>query len=304
MGECLYLRIAIQNNTMFKKVIYPKLPSKFHFIIRFMGSGLANCLFVYARAIILSEKYNLKVINPSWIQFNIGPYLRNEKDKRHYNGLFKSFGIQTISKNWLLLTKKYFPENTNPSEFKNGIIVVEGLKNYFADLQGYSELVRTHLLEIVNSEAKQSYNKMNGDFIGIHIRLGDYSADSRVSLDWYIEKMKAIREKKGNKVKFLVFSDGNVEELKEILDFPNTEMAFFGSAIADILILSKANLIIASDSTFSAWGAYLGQVPILFNKRHFGPVLDDQKFEYVECNGSLAGVNRFIESWISNYGIS
>lgn len=286
---------------MFKKVIYPKLPSKFHFIIRFMGSGLANCLFVYARAIILSEKYNLKIINPSWIQFNIGPYLRNEKDKRHYNGLFQSFGIQSFKKNWLLLTKKYHPENTNPSQIKSGLIVVDGLKNYFADLHHHSDMVKAHLLGIVNNEAKHAYNKMNDSFIGIHIRLGDYSADSRVSLDWYIEKMHAIREKKGNDVKFLVFSDGSEEELQDVLNFPNTEMAFFGSAIADILVLSKAKLIIASDSTFSAWGAYLGQVPILFNKRHFGPVLDNQSFEFVESGSKENEANMFIENWISNY---
>ena len=31
-------------------------------------------------------------------------------------------------------------------------------------------------------------------------------------------------------------------------------------------------MLIASDSTFSAWGAFLGQKPILFSRRHFPPV--------------------------------
>lgn len=118
-----------------------------------MGSGLANCLFVYARAIIMANKYKLDIINPSWIQFNIGPYIRREKDKRHYNGLFDSFGIKNIKKHWLLLTQQIFPENTNPIQLNQGIIVVEGLKNYFTDLHFKSDLVKSHLLSIVNKDA-------------------------------------------------------------------------------------------------------------------------------------------------------
>jgi len=289
---------------MHKKIIYPKLPSKFHFIVRFMGSGLANCLFIYARSIILAKKYNAHIINPSWVQFNIGPYIRGEKDKRHYNGLFKSFGITSLNKNWLLLTRKYFPEDINPEIDKKGIIVVDGLKNYFEDLHNHSDLVKNHLLTIVNNEALKSYNEVDTKFIGVHIRLGDYGADSRISFQWYIEKMKFISNICNSKVEFFVFSDGTAEELSEVLSFPNTKLVFFGSAIADIMVLSKAKLILASDSTFSAWGAYLGQVPILFNKRHFGPVLDNEENEFVDSAANPESTNNFLQNWILKYDIN
>jgi hypothetical protein len=265
-----------------KLTVYPKLPSLHHFIIRFRGAGLANCLFVYARALILANTHQLKIINPSWIQFNLGPYLRKEKDKRHYNGLFNSFGISGIKKNWLLLTKKKHKETNNFDGLTNGLIVVEGLGNYFADLRHKSEMVKNHLLSIVNKQALTNYNGVTDEFVGIHIRMGDYDVDSRIALDWYLEKMTFIHEKCDPNLKFLVFSDGKPEELQQVLNFKNTKMVFFGSAIADILVLSKAKLIIASDSTFSAWGAYLGQVPILFNKRHFKPVLDNSNNEWVQ----------------------
>lgn len=269
-----------------KIIIYPKLPSKKYFIIRFMGSGLANCLFIYARAIILSNKYNAAIINPSWIQFNIGPYLRGEKDKRHYNGLFKSFGIKNVKKQWFLLTKKMFSETSDPHTIDKGIIRVDGLKNYFADLHFQSDVVKEHLLSIVNESAFNSYGNISTKFVGIHIRLGDYDIDSRTSFEWYLKIMDFIHLNCDSNIEFLVFSDGTADQLADIINYPNTKLVFFGSAIADILVLSKAQFIIASDSTFSAWGSYLGQVPILFQKRHFGRVLDNNEHEWVESECS------------------
>ena len=57
-----------------------------------------------------------------------------------------------------------------------------------------------------------------------------------------------------------------------LLDIPNVERCFFGNAFADMWAISKSKFVIASDSTFSAWGAFLGQRPIIFSKRHFPPV--------------------------------
>ncbi|TDG37718.1 hypothetical protein EZJ43_01080 [Pedobacter changchengzhani] len=283
-----------------KLIVYPKLPSLHHFIIRFRGAGLANCLFIYARALVLANKYQLKIINPSWVQFNLGPYLRKEKDKRHYNGLFKSFGIGHVKKNWLLFFGKKYGENQQIENLANGLIVVEGLGNYFEDIKNHSEMVKKHLLSIVTNQTINSYHSVVEEFVGVHIRMGDYDLDSRISLDWYLEKMRFIHEKCDRKIKFLVFSDGNADELQKVLSFPCAEMAFFGNAIADILVLSKAKIILASDSTFSAWGAYLGQTPILFNKRHFPPVLDNSQHEWVENIQQSVNIEKEIKAIFSS----
>lgn len=50
------------------------------------------------------------------------------------------------------------------------------------------------------------------------------------------------------------------------------ERCFFGNAFADLWAISRCKFVIASDSTFSAWGAFLGQRTILFCKRHFPPL--------------------------------
>ena len=67
----------------------------------------------------------------------------------------------------------------------------------------------------------------------------------------------------------------------ELLKFDNLTIVRSNSAFNDIWALSQCKLIIGSDSTFSAWGSYLGQVPIIFPKRHFGSVLDNPNFEIV-----------------------
>lgn len=284
--------------------IYPKLPSVYHFIIRFMGSGLANCLFIYARAVLLSEKYNLPILNPSWVQFNIGPYLRGEKDKRHYNGLFKPFGKSYFLKYWLLLTQKKINEDTAPVNYKKGLIYVEGLKNYFEDIRFNSDKVLNHLLSIVNEKDLKVYQEKNENFIAVHVRLGDYSLDARINLDWFINYIKFIQSNIDEEINFYIFSDGNENELVDLLKIKNCKLVFFGSAIADILILSKAKLILASDSTFSAWGAYLGQVPIVFNKKHFGKILDNEENELVTKGKKKTESEKYLKFLIDKYVIN
>ena len=68
--------------------IYPKF-SKHELIgIRLGGAGLGNLLFTWSRVIAASEKYNAELIWPTWPSIKVGTWLRHEKDKRSYVGLF------------------------------------------------------------------------------------------------------------------------------------------------------------------------------------------------------------------------
>lgn len=58
-----------------KIYIYPKFDSFIDIGIRIGGFGLANCLFVYSRAIIAEKQYGYKLINPTWERFGIGQYI-------------------------------------------------------------------------------------------------------------------------------------------------------------------------------------------------------------------------------------
>ena len=86
------------------KYVYPHLPSlKTYPFIRFAGSGLANSLFVYARALVFAEREGLELINPTRSRFDPVQWKLMAKDKRTYLGIFRDMGVTYIKK-WRILT--------------------------------------------------------------------------------------------------------------------------------------------------------------------------------------------------------
>jgi hypothetical protein len=277
-----------------KVFVYPKLPAIYDFrFIRFRGAGLANCMFVASRAFLIAQNYGWNLINPTWGNIILGPYLRNEKDKRHYSGLFKNTGISGLSKLFCLLNlKKITLESAIAG--KKGKVVIEGLGNYFEDLLYAQEKVKIFIYGILKREAISEVENIDfKNVIGVHIRLGDFQSERRTSINWYEAVVKEIIASHGSKYKFFVFSDGQDHELFKLLSIPQVERVFFGNALSDIIALSKCKLIIGSDSTFSAWGAFLEQVPIIFPRRHFGEVLINKEKELV-YNGNFNHLRSFI----------
>ena len=183
-----------------------------------------------------------------------------------YDALFNDIGISGLKEAWLLFTWRLFG--------REDVEVHKGLENYFQDLNKDVPLVQEYFNKILKKEtvAKVYEQRMKG-MIAVHVRLGDYVPEMRVDISWYRGVIESII-KDYPQQKFALFSDGSDEELQSLLSLPNVERCFFGNAFADMWAISKCKFVIASDSTFSAWGAFLGQLPILFSKRHFPPVYD------------------------------
>lgn len=268
-----------------KKYVYPKLPSEYDlYFIRLGGSGLANCMFVAARGYAIAKKNNVKYINPTWPKLSLGSYIRKEKDKRHYFGLFNKLGISGFNK---LVTFMFKSDQ---------IEIVEGIGCYFVDLLNDYSLIK----EFVDCSVKQKiwakYKELDFDrVIGVHVRLGDYISSLRTNIDWYKSIIEQIDIYTNHKYKFWLFSDGTKQELCNLLSMSCIERRFFGNALADIIALSKTQLIIGSDSTFTGWSAFIGQVPVIFPKRHFGRVLIVEKCECV-----LEGKSQVPETFLSS----
>lgn len=278
-----------------KIFVYPQLPAVYDFgFIRFRGSGLANCLFVVSRAYIIAKKNNWTLIDPTWGNLSFGPYLRRENDKRHYFGQFKKMGVSKIQKLFLLsVLKKSDSENLQLNS--SSIVLVQGLGNYFEDLLVGQVDVKSFIINSLRDKIKDQIDRVSFEnIIGIHIRLGDFSSEMRTDINWYVRIVKDIFQIYGSKYTFQVFSDGSDSELVSLLSLPSVERVFYGNAISDILALSRCRLIIGSDSTFSAWGSYLGQVPVIFPKKHFGRVLVDETNEYIDQNKSSVQFSEFL----------
>ncbi|MGA2417796.1 MAG: hypothetical protein ABSF55_00955 [Candidatus Staskawiczbacteria bacterium] len=252
--------------------------SKYDFgFFRILGSGLGNLLFPWARSVVANQKYDLKPIAPTWPQIKLGPILRGESDPRFYSDLFLTppESIHGIEKLFLLATKKKIEEPyllTPKSEiavnYKDGIFVFCGMKNFFKDILRDHNLIRQELLKITKNIHKTGLNYNFTNCVSMHIRRSDFKLLKwDTSIEWFLWVMNELRSKLKFDINFKIFSDGSDEDLALILKQKNVERVSFGSALADLLALSKSRILVGSyKSTFSMWASYLGRMPTIWPK--------------------------------------
>ena len=262
--------------------IYPKF-SKNEFIgVRLGGAGLGNLLFTWSRVIAASEKYDLKLIWPTWPSIKIGTWIRHERDKRSYIGLFSNKtgmcgGIEKYIR--LCFGRKIHTRNLNEIEWnslrKNDIVIYDDFKlapgEFQMNFEGTREY-RDRILDVIfnNLDKKDkkalAFNASNA--ISVHVRLGDFSETTedldngknnmRIQINWYVSVVKKLREAAGWIVPVYVFSDGTDEELSELTALPEVKRITFGNSIGDIIGLSRFPIMISSGSSFSLWARFLG----------------------------------------------
>ncbi len=256
--------------------IYPKFSKKDLMFFRFGGPGLGNLLFIYSRALILSNKYNMKLIWPTWSSIKIGPWIRHEKDKRFYANLFQnnSSYVSGLKRMKYLLTKSKMLLRNESQLFNvkvdETIFLYNNFQMEFKDLIDYHDLISADIERNLNSKYREVLNFDCSNAINIHVRLGDFSVanknklqmgynNTRTPIDWYGSVIFRIQELLENKIIFNIFSDGTDKELEPLLRINGVRRMSFGSSIADIIALSKSNIIIASGSSFSMWARFLGR---------------------------------------------
>ena len=241
--------------------------------VRLSGPGLANCLFMACRAYLDAKDLGLAFVDPTWRKISIGPYLRGERDKRAYSDLFTHRGVSGLKKMWLLARMKV--------GMAKDVHVVPDISGYFIPLYGRHKEVKEYIDSITIPETISLLQGVDlSHHIAVHVRLGDYNQSLRIPLEWYDGIINKLLELDPT-LKFALFSDGTDEELALLLRHPEVARHFYGNAFADMTAISKCRMLIASDSTFSAWGAYLGQIPIIFNRRHFPPVYPENSITEV-----------------------
>ena len=144
----------------------------------------------------------------------------------------------------------------------NGVLRVGGLRNCFQDLD--QKLSIDYFNKIILKRHFDYVDSLDLDGkIGVHIRLGDFGPQLRTDINWYKGIIEIIQQKNPGQ-EFLIFSDGKDEEMSSVLSLPNVKRQVGGNSIQDILSMSRCKMIIASNSTFSSWAAYLGNIPIIF----------------------------------------
>lgn len=237
--------------------VYPRLSDRDYGLFRVGGPGLANCMLIAARAYVLSRKLNCEMLRPTWERIGIGQWWRGERDKRFYNGLFRNESVFNKLRKACLI------------RFGKNVKVEEGLKNFFGDILDYHDLVQEWFDREVCPAALKNVPGALEQKIAVHIRLGDYRPPYLTSIVWYRGIISSMIGKARRPLEVLLFSDGTDEQLKPITEIVGVRRVFFGNALADIVAISRCALLIGSDSTFSGWGAYLGQIPSVFPHLHY-----------------------------------
>ena len=132
------------------------------------------------------------------------------------------------------------------------------------------------------------------DYAAVHVRLGDFLAVDvasvktgtveglRTPLSRYASVMRRLREL-SPQMPIRIFSDGREDELAELLTVPGSAIQREPSDILDLLALTQARLLIGSNSTFSRWAAFLGNMPsIWFEAKTLPERPNDNRILYID----------------------
>jgi hypothetical protein len=235
-------------------------------VVRSPGAGLGNLLLPIARALVGRERHGGGLVYPTFRQFKIGPYLRAERDKRTYGDVFRN---RTLPE-WRLWVAAHFlrqvDESMAPRELTSrACINYSGLARYFHDIMGCEQLVGKWLREnaCLDGSLQGNYD------IGVHVRLGDFKSAAagpydghsvRNSFDWYRRAVADARRLVTTRhPRIMVFTDEDPALVTRELKLNGDSGVDPGrNAITSILNLSRAEVLVTSRSTFSAWAAYLG----------------------------------------------
>jgi hypothetical protein len=259
---------------------YPRLSKTDLLFIRIGGNGLGNLLLTWARCLSASEQNSWKMVWPTWGSFKPKNWRVNPYDHRTYFDLFQPTRryVSGLKKPFKLARYRWQSEaGAGRAKLLPGTVVeYRGMEGMFAPFLNSQPLVLRELLAMTRKKHLAGYSADSPAPIAIHVRRGDFikrasyndmvgSHNSLLPLDWYMNALEAVRAKCGKPLPAFVFSDGEEEELAPLISMPGVSRADYGSGLADMLALARSRLLIASGSTFSMWGSYLGQVPTIWH---------------------------------------
>jgi len=258
-------------------------------VVRIRG-GLGNQLFSYAVA------RRLSIINECELVIDdVTGFIRDKTYQRQY--MLDNFKIparkatpyerlvpferyRRAIKKWLSRQKTYFNRNYVEQEklefderllnFKvSETIYLDGLwqsENYFKDVE---KIIRDDLCITPPKDKLNisiAYDICNSNSVALHVRWFDAPGNDEVhnlSISYY-QRAIELMESKLNAPKYFLFSDNPIAA-REKIQLPSDRVVVVehnhGDALAyaDLWLMSQCQHFITANSTFSWWGAWLGQ---------------------------------------------
>jgi hypothetical protein len=160
---------------------------------------------------------------------------------------------------------------------KNNILILDGWlfrdTNRFVDnapllrkLFQFEKNTHDEALRIVSSMKSAP----NICLVGIHVRRGDYSQwqggryyfDDETYLS-AINQISSLLHDQGKKAIFILCSNEPISPASPLLEHPNITL-HQKTAIEDLCLLSKCDLLIGPPSTFTIWASFFGSKPLCY----------------------------------------
>jgi hypothetical protein len=235
-----------------------------------MYGRLGNQMFRVASTIGIAKRNGVPYAFPEWIC---------SRSKRNYGAFFER---QLPCLNPSVKMDYKVGEGSfcyKDIDLEKGVTTLSGFFQTERYFEHCKDLVRYHLepKSSVVENLKEKYGSFLSDSCSVHIRRGDYLIQQNsfpvLDLDYYIKSIKLV-ESKCKVEKFIVFSDdidwckknltGNFHFVEGLLD------------IEDMFLMSMCSHHIIANSSFSWWGAWLGNNPhkvVVAPSIWFGPGL-------------------------------
>jgi hypothetical protein len=260
-------------------MIYPSLPAPLDLgVARLNGAGFGNCLFAYFHAVVLGEREHRRLIAPSWRSIPIDRKLRGDGTIRRYHAMVRAHPEELTGAAKAAALAALLPvserQQVAPGSPAHGskrpLIVIGSTDFTFEGLHPHRALLRRRLLEIMRNPPAEKPEWGSGGYLAVHVRLGDFdpigtagSDNLRLPLAWYagvIARLRGLHPE----LPVRLFSDGGDAELAELLAIEGVTRARAADDINELVGMAGASVLVGSQSTFSRWAAFLGNMPAIW----------------------------------------
>jgi len=269
-----------------KSIVVAKLPN----------TGLGNKMLTFSRAYSFARANNLELYSINWVSFQLGPLIRMERSKRIYNYFTHSEFLTRIKLYGLSFFRVKENEGAKFYNYNKYYVFSEiFIKNdYFSEIRDNKFIFKNAFKELLNDSIKvQIDNSIHPD-VAIHIRRGDFKKGSTITaMTYFIDVIMFIKSNINRDLIIYVFSDGDDDELREILAIDGVIRAKQQPDVVDLFQMAKSKIFIPSiGSTFSYWAALFTEGIIIRNElewhTNFLTIEEFDKKEFIYSNSNKA----------------
>lgn len=253
--------------------------------------GLGNELIPLAKAHLAARALEIPLVPPAW-GFDRRPYWRHFSGSRldvapnltaiagrrrleFTEAAYRQTGVVDYG----LAARRWC--SRHGSRWRRTVLVNEGLWGGFPAIDTARPFIRSYLggsrYAPGNIAALRSRRRRGTILVGVHIRAGDFAPPSsgavyretwNVALPtaWYRDVCRGLRELLGDGVQFLVLGADAAGPGRALVDDLGalTTWSERHTDVSDLLLLSMADLLICSVSSFSLVAAWLSDAPYLW----------------------------------------